>query len=105
MPARSTRVNPTFTRSRDTSDRTTCAQPDRDEPRLRCGYPLPCPWHTIVLRQSARTLREIVATWLRQRYAHWPGEWADLTEKSKMKWRREAAELLTLLGEDPDQPR
>lgn len=23
-----------------------CRQPDRDEPALVCGYPLPCPHHT-----------------------------------------------------------
>lgn len=28
--------------------RTHCAQPDRDEPRIECGYPLPCPHHTRV---------------------------------------------------------
>ena len=22
-----------------------CARPDRDVPKVRCGYPLPCPWH------------------------------------------------------------
>lgn len=27
----------------------TCRQPDRDEPRIKCGYPLPCPFHTIVV--------------------------------------------------------
>ena len=26
-----------------------CQQPDRDEPRMVCGYPLPCPWHTAVV--------------------------------------------------------
>lgn len=25
----------------------TCQQPDRHEPGLTCGYPLPCPWHTV----------------------------------------------------------
>lgn len=25
-----------------------CTQPDRDEPRIECGYPLPCPHHTRV---------------------------------------------------------
>jgi len=27
----------------------TCRRPDRDEPRITCGYPLPCPYHTVVL--------------------------------------------------------
>lgn len=26
-----------------------CQRPDRDEARLTCGYPLPCPWHTAVI--------------------------------------------------------
>lgn len=25
-----------------------CEQPDRDEPRIQCGYPLPCPHHTVI---------------------------------------------------------
>lgn len=25
----------------------TCQKPDRDAPMLICGYPLPCPYHTI----------------------------------------------------------
>ncbi len=27
----------------------TCRHPDRDEPCIMCGYPLPCPWHTAVI--------------------------------------------------------
>ena len=27
----------------------TCNQPDRDEPRIKCGYPLPCPHHTLTI--------------------------------------------------------
>lgn len=27
----------------------TCRQPDRHVSKLLCGYPLPCPWHTVVL--------------------------------------------------------
>ncbi len=26
-----------------------CTKPDRDAPRLTCGYPLPCPWHTATI--------------------------------------------------------
>lgn len=26
-----------------------CTKPDRDVPRLLCGYPLPCPWHTATI--------------------------------------------------------
>lgn len=27
----------------------TCRQPDRDCPKLMCGHPLPCPWHTAII--------------------------------------------------------
>ena len=26
-----------------------CQHPDRDLPKITCGYPLPCPWHTVVI--------------------------------------------------------
>ena len=26
-----------------------CKKPDRDVPELLCGYPLPCPYHTILI--------------------------------------------------------
>ena len=31
------------------SDRTHCQHPDRDMPKIKCGYPLPCPYHTAVV--------------------------------------------------------
>lgn len=31
------------------STSSTCTKPDRDVPKLVCGYPLPCPHHTVVL--------------------------------------------------------
>ncbi len=31
----------------------TCRHPDRDVPKLLCGHPLPCPWHTAVIDASA----------------------------------------------------
>ena len=31
----------------------TCRHPDRDEPKMLCGYPLPCPWHTAVVDLGA----------------------------------------------------
>ena len=31
--------------------RRTCNQPDRHEPKLVCGYPLPCPHHTLVIEE------------------------------------------------------
>lgn len=30
-----------------------CEKPDRDAPKLRCGYPLPCPWHTMIVSETA----------------------------------------------------
>ncbi len=27
----------------------TCQQPDHDVPGIKCGCPLPCPWHTAVI--------------------------------------------------------
>lgn len=29
-----------------------CRHPDRHEPGIECGYPLPCPFHTIVLDEN-----------------------------------------------------
>ena len=26
-----------------------CTQPDRDVATLKCGYPIPCPWHTSII--------------------------------------------------------
>ena len=26
-----------------------CKRGDRDEPSLVCGYPLPCPYHTVII--------------------------------------------------------
>jgi hypothetical protein len=26
-----------------------CNKPDRDVPSLTCGYPIPCPYHTITI--------------------------------------------------------
>lgn len=33
--------------------KTHCDKPDRDEPRLKCGYPLPCPHHTAIITGDA----------------------------------------------------
>jgi hypothetical protein len=30
-----------------------CNKPDRDVPGMVCGYPLPCPFHTIVMHLDA----------------------------------------------------
>lgn len=40
----------------------TCQQPDRDVPKIRCGYPLPCPWHTVVVVLRARSKRRPIAS-------------------------------------------
>ncbi len=29
-----------------------CKAPDRHEPKLTCGYPLPCPYHTAIIDVS-----------------------------------------------------
>lgn len=29
-----------------------CNQPDREFPKMICGYPLPCPYHTIVIPEE-----------------------------------------------------
>jgi hypothetical protein len=26
-----------------------CDKPDRDSPKMKCGYPLPCPFHTVII--------------------------------------------------------
>lgn len=26
-----------------------CQRPDRDVPKLKCGHPLPCPYHTLTI--------------------------------------------------------
>lgn len=30
----------------------TCQRPDRHNPDLICGYPLPCPYHTVIVEQD-----------------------------------------------------
>lgn len=30
-----------------------CNKPDRDVPEIVCGYPLPCPWHTVTVDANA----------------------------------------------------
>lgn len=38
----------------------TCSKPDRDEPGMICGYPLPCPWHSAVIDLSSDPPRVIM---------------------------------------------
>lgn len=40
--------------------RTHCERPDRHEPGTTCGYPLPCPWHTVVVRLRRRGARRLM---------------------------------------------
>jgi hypothetical protein len=35
-----------------------CQQPDRDVPRIKCGYPLPCPFHTVIVDLAAQAVTE-----------------------------------------------
>lgn len=30
-----------------------CERPDRHRPSLICGYPLPCPYHTVIIDTEA----------------------------------------------------
>lgn len=36
-------------RMRKRAAETTCQSADRDVPALVCGYPLPCPYHSVVV--------------------------------------------------------
>ena len=36
------------------TEHTNCQQPDRDAPKIKCGYPLPCPYHTVII-ETAKT--------------------------------------------------
>ncbi len=38
-----------------------CQRPDRDAPKLVCGYPLPCPWHTGPIAAAIRRQRPATA--------------------------------------------
>ena len=40
-----------------------CSKPDRDVPSLICGYPLPCPYHTVTIHtEKSPPTVEIPAT-------------------------------------------
>ena len=34
--------------------RLTCKHPDHDNPKMVCGYPIPCPYHTIIIDPEAQ---------------------------------------------------
>ncbi len=33
-----------------------CTQPDRHEPKLKCGYPMPCPHHSVTVLIDVRKM-------------------------------------------------
>jgi len=43
---------------------TTCKQPDRHAPKLVCGYPLPCPHHTVVIEEANADVAIHAVRWL-----------------------------------------
>lgn len=45
----------------------TCRAPDRDQPKLVCGYPLPCPFHTVIIEKQRLTIPHGVAVSARPR--------------------------------------
>jgi len=40
------------------TERKYCNQPDRHVPTIKCGYPLPCPWHTVIIEGSTIAIPE-----------------------------------------------
>ena len=36
----------------------TCQKPDRDNPKMKCGYPLPCPHHTLIVDLETKTITQ-----------------------------------------------
>lgn len=36
-----------------------CDRPDRDVPGLKCGHPLPCPYHTVTIDTTAEPVATI----------------------------------------------
>ncbi len=33
-----------------------CTAPDRDVPKMFCGHPLPCPYHTVIIDARAKEI-------------------------------------------------
>lgn len=44
-----------------------CTKPDRDVPKLMCGYPMPCPHHTVVIHASELENGVLNMAWVRGR--------------------------------------
>lgn len=38
------------------SERKYCNKPDRHVPTIKCGHPLPCPWHTVIIDQETGSI-------------------------------------------------
>ena len=36
-----------------------CEKPDRDVPGIICGFPLPCPYHTVIMDMGAKPVPTI----------------------------------------------
>lgn len=41
-------------------NRSFCDEPDRDQPKIKCGYPFPCPYHTAIVDMDDPNLVEKV---------------------------------------------
>ena len=37
-----------------------CTKPDRDQPELTCGHPLPCPYHTVTIDTTMEPVSTII---------------------------------------------
>jgi len=46
---------------------TYCKQPDRHVPGMKCGYPLPCPHHTVIIDLQQETIKVPVGNATAQR--------------------------------------
>ena len=40
-------------------ERRYCKNPDRNVPEIVCGYPLPCPYHTVIIDMAAKPVPTI----------------------------------------------
>ena len=36
-----------------------CVKPDKDEPKLTCGHPIPCPHHTVIIELEPKKRKGI----------------------------------------------
>ena len=41
------------------NERKYCKQPDRHVPEMICGFPLPCPYHTVIIDTTAKPVPTI----------------------------------------------